>query len=159
MRTGDSSTQRLCTARSVAAGIRRIGGLRRPRGALLEWGFQARKRLFAPALQLPIPADHLEAHRSGRAPRSRSQQLALLRRSLRRQRNDLRIAEELLDAAELVPQSGDGWLEYAGARVLRRSDGSVPFGIEISPLYALDAAELRSKLDGELVVEGPIYQR
>ena len=32
------------------------------------------------------------------------------------------------------------WLEQAGAMVPRRSDGSVPFGIEISPLFALDAA-------------------
>ncbi len=34
------------------------------------------------------------------------------------------------------------WLEQAGATVPRRPDGSVPFGIEISPLFALDAAEL-----------------
>ena len=38
------------------------------------------------------------------------------------------------------------WLEAAGAEVERRPDGSVPFGIEISPLYALDAAELKAKL-------------
>ena len=50
-----------------------------------------------------------------------------------------------------------GWLEGAGARVVRRPDGTVPFGIEISPLYALDAAELRSKLPPGLVVEGPLY--
>jgi UDP-N-acetylglucosamine/UDP-N-acetylgalactosamine diphosphorylase len=52
-----------------------------------------------------------------------------------------------------------GWLEHAGAVVPRRSDGSVPFGIEISPLFALDAAELKSKLEPGLVVEGPIYLR
>ena len=52
-----------------------------------------------------------------------------------------------------------GWLEYAGATVPRRSDGSVPFGIEISPLFALDAAELKSKLEPGMVVEGPIYLR
>jgi UDP-N-acetylglucosamine/UDP-N-acetylgalactosamine diphosphorylase len=49
------------------------------------------------------------------------------------------------------------WLEAAGARVERRHDGSVPFGIEISPLYALDAAELKSKLTPGLVVEGPLH--
>ncbi|WP_435006208.1 UTP--glucose-1-phosphate uridylyltransferase [Tundrisphaera lichenicola] len=49
------------------------------------------------------------------------------------------------------------WLEAAGAQVTRRSDGSVPFGIEISPLYALDASELKSKLSPGLVVEEPIY--
>lgn len=51
------------------------------------------------------------------------------------------------------------WLESAGARVERRPDGSVPFGIEISPLYALDASELKSKLAPGLVVEGPLYLR
>ena len=49
------------------------------------------------------------------------------------------------------------WLEAAGAKVERRSDGSVPFGIEISPLYALDAAELKAKLPPGLVVEGPLH--
>ena len=52
-----------------------------------------------------------------------------------------------------------GWLEYAGARVPRRSDGTVPFGIEISPLFALDAAELKSKIEPGLVVDRPIYLR
>ncbi len=33
----------------------------------------------------------------------------------------------------------------------------VPFGIEISPLYAMDAAELKSKLPPGLVVEGPLH--
>ena len=49
------------------------------------------------------------------------------------------------------------WLEAAGARRSSAGhDGSVPFGIEISPLYALDAAELKSKLEPGLVVEGPL---
>ncbi len=38
------------------------------------------------------------------------------------------------------------WLESAGAKVIRRSDGSVPFGIEISPLFALDAGEVKGKV-------------
>ncbi|MDR3634815.1 MAG: UTP--glucose-1-phosphate uridylyltransferase [Isosphaeraceae bacterium] len=50
-----------------------------------------------------------------------------------------------------------GWLERAGASVARRPDGSVPFGIEISPLFALDAAELRDKLEPGRVVDGPLY--
>ncbi len=50
-----------------------------------------------------------------------------------------------------------GWLEQAGATVARRDDGTVPFGIEISPLYALDAGELRSKLPAGTVVDGPLY--
>jgi UDP-N-acetylglucosamine/UDP-N-acetylgalactosamine diphosphorylase len=51
------------------------------------------------------------------------------------------------------------WLELAGAEVPRRPDGSVPFGIEISPLFALDATELKSKVEPGLVVERPIYLR
>jgi UDP-N-acetylglucosamine/UDP-N-acetylgalactosamine diphosphorylase len=51
------------------------------------------------------------------------------------------------------------WLEQAGATVPRRADGSVPFGIEISPLFALDAAELKSKIDPGLAIERPIYLR
>jgi UDP-N-acetylglucosamine/UDP-N-acetylgalactosamine diphosphorylase len=51
------------------------------------------------------------------------------------------------------------WLEQAGATVPRRSDGSIPFGIEISPLFALDAQELRSKLEPGFKVERPIYLR
>jgi UDP-N-acetylglucosamine/UDP-N-acetylgalactosamine diphosphorylase len=51
------------------------------------------------------------------------------------------------------------WLEQAGAVVPRRPDGSVPFGIEISPLFALDPAELKSKIEPGLIVERPIYLR
>jgi UDP-N-acetylglucosamine/UDP-N-acetylgalactosamine diphosphorylase len=51
------------------------------------------------------------------------------------------------------------WLEQAGASVPRRSDGSIPFGIEISPLFALDAQELRSKIEPGLVIERPFYLR
>jgi UDP-N-acetylglucosamine/UDP-N-acetylgalactosamine diphosphorylase len=49
------------------------------------------------------------------------------------------------------------WLERAGARVARRPDGSIPFGLEISPLFALDASELKSKIEPGLVVEGPCF--
>jgi UDP-N-acetylglucosamine/UDP-N-acetylgalactosamine diphosphorylase len=51
------------------------------------------------------------------------------------------------------------WLEQAGATVPRRPDGSVPFGIEISPLFALDASELKSKIEPGMVVERPIFLR
>jgi UDP-N-acetylglucosamine/UDP-N-acetylgalactosamine diphosphorylase len=51
------------------------------------------------------------------------------------------------------------WLEQAGATVPRRPDGSTPFGIEISPLFALDAQELKAKIQPGLVVERPIYLR
>jgi len=51
------------------------------------------------------------------------------------------------------------WLEAAGAKVERGADGSVPFGIEISPLYALDVAELKTKITPGLVVAGPTLLR
>ena len=51
------------------------------------------------------------------------------------------------------------WLEQAGATVPRRADGSIPFAIEISPLFALDAQELKSKIEPGLVIERPIYLR
>jgi UDP-N-acetylglucosamine/UDP-N-acetylgalactosamine diphosphorylase len=52
-----------------------------------------------------------------------------------------------------------GWLEGAGATVPRRPDGSVPFGIEISPLFALDAEELKAKLAPGRHVDGALYLR
>jgi UDP-N-acetylglucosamine/UDP-N-acetylgalactosamine diphosphorylase len=51
------------------------------------------------------------------------------------------------------------WLEQAGASVPRRADGTVPFAIEISPLFALDAAELKTKIEPGLVVDRPLYLR
>jgi len=50
-----------------------------------------------------------------------------------------------------------GWLEHAGVKVPRHSDGSIPFDIEISPMFALDAAELKAKLPRDVVVDGPLY--
>jgi len=47
------------------------------------------------------------------------------------------------------------WLEQAGAKVLRRPDGSVPFGVEISPLLALDAADLKGRIPPGTVVDRP----
>ena len=47
------------------------------------------------------------------------------------------------------------WLEAAGAQVTRGSGGSVNFGIEISPLYALDAGELKTKITPGTVIDGP----
>lgn len=52
-----------------------------------------------------------------------------------------------------------GWLEGAGARVERSADGSIPFGIEISPLFALSASELKSKIEPGLVVNKPLDLR
>jgi UDP-N-acetylglucosamine/UDP-N-acetylgalactosamine diphosphorylase len=52
-----------------------------------------------------------------------------------------------------------GWLESSGVRVPRGKDGSVPFGIEVSPLFALDAEELKAKVNPGLVIDGPLYLR
>ncbi len=49
------------------------------------------------------------------------------------------------------------WLEASGATVTRDPDGSVPFGIEISPLFAFDAAELKTKIKPGIEVDGPLY--
>jgi UDP-N-acetylglucosamine/UDP-N-acetylgalactosamine diphosphorylase len=52
-----------------------------------------------------------------------------------------------------------GWLESAGAKVVRAEDGTLPFPIEISPLYALDARELRAKYRPEGPINGPLLLR
>ena len=52
-----------------------------------------------------------------------------------------------------------GWLEQAGARVRRDDAGEVPFDIEISPLYALDASELATRIEPGAVVDGPLLLR
>lgn len=51
------------------------------------------------------------------------------------------------------------WLESAGATVTRDEDGTVPFPIEISPLFALDATELRAKSLPEGPITGPLLLR
>lgn len=51
------------------------------------------------------------------------------------------------------------WLEQAGAVVPRRPDGTVPFAIEISPLFAHDAHELKGKVEPGMAIERPIYLR
>jgi UDP-N-acetylglucosamine/UDP-N-acetylgalactosamine diphosphorylase len=65
------------------------------------------------------------------------------------------------DSPERVQQAisdlaGD-WLTQAGVTVPRRPDGSVAVPLEISPLYALDAAELKEKVEPRLRIEGPTY--
>jgi UDP-N-acetylglucosamine/UDP-N-acetylgalactosamine diphosphorylase len=48
------------------------------------------------------------------------------------------------------------WLEQAGVRVPKNESGAPQHPIEISPLYALDAAELVGKTPKELNVAGPV---
>jgi UDP-N-acetylglucosamine/UDP-N-acetylgalactosamine diphosphorylase len=49
------------------------------------------------------------------------------------------------------------WLTQAGADVPRRPDGAPAFPLEISPLFALDAAELARRLKPGTRIEGPTY--
>jgi len=65
------------------------------------------------------------------------------------------------DSPERVRQAisdlaGD-WLSQANMTVPRRADGSVAVPLEISPLYALDADELKAKVNPTLRIEGPTY--
>ena len=49
-----------------------------------------------------------------------------------------------------------GWLEAAGAPVPRGEDGAPDHPIEISPLVALDAADLGGRVDRAVPVTGPV---
>lgn len=49
------------------------------------------------------------------------------------------------------------WLEAAGVKVPRDADGAPRWPLEISPLLALDAAELANRVDRQRRIEGPTY--
>jgi len=49
------------------------------------------------------------------------------------------------------------WLEEAGVQIQRDANHNVQGKIEISPLYALDAAEVRARVDSDLKFEGELY--
>ncbi len=49
------------------------------------------------------------------------------------------------------------WLESAGISVPRGTDGNPEHPVEISPLFALDAKECRSKVSPQLLITGPTY--
>jgi UDP-N-acetylglucosamine/UDP-N-acetylgalactosamine diphosphorylase len=65
------------------------------------------------------------------------------------------------DSPEQVRQAisdlAGAWLEQAGVAVPRRADGSTAVPLEISPLYALDAEELKAKVDSTMRIAGPTY--
>jgi UDP-N-acetylglucosamine/UDP-N-acetylgalactosamine diphosphorylase len=65
------------------------------------------------------------------------------------------------DSPETVKQAmsnvaGD-WLKQAGVQVPRRDNGDVAVALEISPLFALDAHQLRGKVGPQTRIEGPTY--
>jgi UDP-N-acetylglucosamine/UDP-N-acetylgalactosamine diphosphorylase len=52
-----------------------------------------------------------------------------------------------------------GWLEAAGARVPRTAAGDPVHPVEVSPLFALDAADCRPKIPSGMVVNEPTFLR
>ena len=62
-----------------------------------------------------------------------------------------------LTARASISKEAATWLEQAGVTVPRQSDGSLQFPLEISPLFALDANELKGKVDPNMVIDGPTY--
>ena len=60
-------------------------------------------------------------------------------------------------ARELMMRLWARWLEDAGARVPHDSNGHIGAPLEISPLFALDAEELKKKLSASFEVKLPLY--
>jgi UDP-N-acetylglucosamine/UDP-N-acetylgalactosamine diphosphorylase len=52
-----------------------------------------------------------------------------------------------------------GWLAAAGARVVRNARGDPGFPVEVSPLFALDAADCRDKIPPGFAVTEPTFLR
>ena len=48
------------------------------------------------------------------------------------------------------------WLARCGVTVPRGDEGHPLYPVEISPLYALDAEELKDKLPARLDIDGPL---
>ncbi len=65
------------------------------------------------------------------------------------------------DSPETVRQAQSdlfaGWLESAGIAVPRKADGSAAVALEVSPLFALDAAEFSRKVERGRRIAGPTY--
>ena len=59
-------------------------------------------------------------------------------------------------AQQAMTERSRRWLESAGVAVPRGADGRSRWPIEISPLFALDAEELKAKLPARLVIDGPL---
>jgi UDP-N-acetylglucosamine/UDP-N-acetylgalactosamine diphosphorylase len=65
------------------------------------------------------------------------------------------------DSPETVRQAlsdlAADWLEKAGVRVPRRADGGAAVPLEISPLVALEAGDLATRVNPALQISGPFY--
>jgi UDP-N-acetylglucosamine/UDP-N-acetylgalactosamine diphosphorylase len=60
-------------------------------------------------------------------------------------------------AKQAISDLAADWLTHAGVQVTRDAEGTVSPGLEISPLFALDAAELATKVKEGSVVAAPTY--
>jgi UDP-N-acetylglucosamine/UDP-N-acetylgalactosamine diphosphorylase len=60
-------------------------------------------------------------------------------------------------AKQAISDLAADWLTRAGVQVPRDADGSAAVALEISPLFALDAAELETKVKRGSSVDGPTY--
>lgn len=59
--------------------------------------------------------------------------------------------------ARAITELAADWLTTAGVKVPRDADGTPTFPLEISPLFALDSAELARKVSGTTQIDGPRY--
>jgi UDP-N-acetylglucosamine/UDP-N-acetylgalactosamine diphosphorylase len=60
-------------------------------------------------------------------------------------------------AKQAISDLAADWLTHAGLQVPRDADGSATVALEISPLFALDAEELATKVKKGTTVSGPTY--
>jgi UDP-N-acetylglucosamine/UDP-N-acetylgalactosamine diphosphorylase len=58
---------------------------------------------------------------------------------------------------QAISNQAAAWMTKAGVAVPRNANGDATFPLEISPLFALDAAELAEKVNRNLRIEGPTY--
>jgi len=64
--------------------------------------------------------------------------------------------DSVASARQAMTERSGRWLESCGVEVPRRKDGLSLHPVEISPLYALDAEELKSRLPDRLEIDGPL---
>jgi UDP-N-acetylglucosamine/UDP-N-acetylgalactosamine diphosphorylase len=60
-------------------------------------------------------------------------------------------------AKQAISNLAGRWLEQAGVKVPRDAKGNVTVALEISPRFALDAAELAARVSPGRVIDGPTY--
>jgi UDP-N-acetylglucosamine/UDP-N-acetylgalactosamine diphosphorylase len=63
------------------------------------------------------------------------------------------------DVRRGMTELATNWLQQAGVAIPRTPGNTLEFDVEISPLFALDAAELHNRIDPRLVIDRPMYFR